>query len=142
MPCVDAGGYNGLGARIGKFEMNYTGSMGPSGPAARNWTYEVTGTARRCVTALSVQNLSTPQPTRRRLLLLVSNAYFPRDAKKLVNTDSCVLWKSAALQRATGRPYAMAVVVPEAGSAAATRGAVAGSVPASTEIQATSVPTC
>src|SRR5947199_154848 len=76
------------------------------------------------------------------VLLPLSRQYLPADAKRLVNIDSCAVWKSAALQHATGRAYARATVIPEAGTAAAAKEALARRVPAKAEIQATSTPTC
>jgi hypothetical protein len=81
--------------------------------------------------AFSVQDGAWPPLTARALLLLVSHPYLPRDAKQLVNVESCAVWKSAALQRATGRQYARATAV-----------AQAGSIPGRAEIEATSNPNC
>jgi hypothetical protein len=91
----------------------------------------VTAAAKGCVIAFAVQDSSTPPLTARDLLVLVSHPYLPGDAKQVVNTDRCAVWKSAALKRATGRAYAQATAIAQAGSVAG-RG----------QIEATADPTC
>jgi hypothetical protein len=129
--CVDAVGYGGLGARIGVFDPNNNGSTGPAGPTPGTAWYEVNATARGCVTAFSVQDGSSPPLTGRDLLVLVSHPYLPRDAIQVENTDTCAVWKSAALRRATGSAYATATAV-----------AQVGSTPGRAEIEATPNPRC
>jgi hypothetical protein len=91
----------------------------------------VTGTAKGCVTAFAVQDSATPPLTAGDLLVLVSHPYLPLDAQQVVNSDRCAIWKSAALRRATGRAYAQATAIAQAGS-------VAGRA----QIEATANPTC
>lgn len=129
--CVAASGYGGLGGRISAFDADNNNSAGPGQPSPGTAFYVVTGTARGCVTAFAVQDSSTPPLTARDLLVLVSHPYLPGDAKQVVNTDRCAVWKSAALKRATGRAYAQATAIAQAGS---TGGRA--------EIEATGNPTC
>jgi hypothetical protein len=65
------------------------------------------------------------------LLILVSHPYLPGDAKQVVDTHGCAVWKSTALKRATGRAYAQATAI-----------AQAGSIPGRAQIEATSNSTC
>jgi hypothetical protein len=115
-PCVDAAGYGGLGARVSDFDANNNDSTGAAGPSSGTAFYVVTATARGCVTAFAVQDSATPPLTPRDLLVLVSHPFLPGDAKRVVITDSCAVWKSRALTRATGRPYARATATVQAGS--------------------------
>ena len=118
--CVDGHGYGGLGARVSAFDANNNDSTGPAGPSPGTAFYVVTATARGCVTAFAVQDSATPPVAARELLGLVSRPFLPGDAKQVVNTESCAVWKSRALGRATGRAYARATAVAQAGSIAGT----------------------
>lgn len=129
--CVDAGGYGGLGARVNAFDANNNDATGPAGPSSGTAFYVLTATAGGCVTAFAVQDSTTPPLTTRGLLALVSHPFLPGDARQVVNTDSCAVWKSRALTRATGRAYARATAI-----------AQAGSTPGTAEIAATSNSTC
>jgi hypothetical protein len=129
--CVGAPGYGGLGARLNAFDPNNNNSTGPAGPSPGAAFYTLTATAKGCVTGFAVQDATTPPLTARDLLILVSHPYLPADAKQIVNTDSCGVWRSGALKRAIGRAYARATAVAQAGSTAGTG-----------EIAATSSPTC
>jgi hypothetical protein len=129
--CVAAPGYGGLGGRLNTFDANNSNSVGQAGPSPGNAFYMVTGAARGCVTAFAVQDSTSPPLTARDLLVLVSRPYLPDDAKQVVSTDSCAVWKSASLKRATGRAYAQATAIAQAGSTAGRA-----------EIEATSSPSC
>ena len=129
--CDSAPGYGGLGARLSAFDANNDNSTRPAEPSPGAAFYVVTATARGCVSAFAVQDSATPPLTARDLLILVSHPYLPGDAKEVVNTDGCAAWKSAALKRATGRAYAQATAI-----------AQAGSIPGRAQIEATSNSTC
>lgn len=129
--CVGAPGYGGLGARLSAFDPNNNNSTGPAGPSPGAAFYTVTAIAGGCVTAFAVQDSTTPALTARDLLILVSHPYLPADAKPVANTRNCEVWKSSILRRATGRPYARATAI-----------AQAGSVPGTAQIEARSTPTC
>jgi len=118
--CVDAGGYGGLGARVSAFDANNNDSTGPAGPSPGTAYYVVTATARGCVTAFAVQDSATPPLAAHDLLALVSHPFLPVDAKHVVGTVGCAVWKSRALARATGRAYARATAIAQAGSAPGT----------------------
>ncbi len=61
---------------------------------------------------------TTPTQSSRDLLFLVQGIYLPTDAKQLVDQSTCAVWRSAALQKATGKPYTTGyVVVPPQGDA-------------------------
>jgi hypothetical protein len=129
--CVRAPGYGGLGARLSAFDPNNNNSTGPAGPSPGAAFYTLTATARGCVTGFAVQDGTTPPLTARDLLILVSHPYLPADAERVVTTDSCGVWRSSALKRATGRAYARATAI-----------AQAGSTPGTAEIAATSSSRC
>jgi hypothetical protein len=113
---VHADGYGGLGARASAFSANNNGSTRPSEPTPGTAWYAVTGTARGCVTEFAVQDGGSPPVSARYLLLLVSYPYLPRDARRVVNTETCAAWESAALGRATGKRYATATAIGQVGS--------------------------
>lgn len=83
------------------------------------------------MTAYSVRDSATPPLTSRDLLVLVSQGYLPKDAARVVNTDSCAVWQSDALLRAVGARYAKATAV-----------AQDWTVPGSAQIEATASSTC
>jgi hypothetical protein len=129
--CIAAPGYGGLGGRLNAFDANNNNSAGPGQPTSGTAFYVVTAIARGCVTAFAVQDSSTPPLTAHNLLLLVGHPYLPGDARQLVDTNRCAVWKSAALKRATGRAYARATAIGQAGSTMGTG-----------RIEATAKPTC
>jgi hypothetical protein len=129
--CIEAGGYGGLGARVTAFDPNNDDSTGPAAPSPGTAFYVVTAIARGCVTAFAVQDGTTPPLTARGLLTLVSRPLLPADAKQIVSADSCAVRKSRALLRATGREYARATAI-----------AQAGSIPGTAKIAATSSSAC
>jgi hypothetical protein len=129
--CVDSAGYGGLGGRVSAFDANNNNSLGPAEPTPGAAFYVVTAAARGCVTAFTVQDSTSPPLTTRELLILVSHPYLPGDAKPVVNTHRCAVWKSIALSRATGRAYAQATAI-----------AQAGSTPGRAQIETTSNSTC
>lgn len=114
--CVETGGYGGLGARVSSFDANNNDSTGPGQPSPGSAFYVVTAIGRGCVTAFAVQDSTSPPATARELLVLVSHPFLPRDAKQVVTTDGCAVWESRALARATGRAYARATAIAQAGS--------------------------
>lgn len=130
-PCVAVAGYGGLGARASSFDANNNNTTGPAEPTPGPAWYVVTSIAKGCVTAFSLQDERSPPLTAQDLLSLVSHPYLPRDATRIVNGDSCAVWKSVELQRATGKTYATA-----------TAAAQLGSDPGRAEIQATSTRDC
>jgi hypothetical protein len=129
--CIAAAGYGGLGGRLNAFDANNNNSAGPGQPSSGTAFYVVTAIARGCVTAFAVQDSSNPPLTAHDLLVLVGHPYLPGDAEQLVGTDRCAVWKSAALKRATGRAYARATAIGQAGSTMGTG-----------RIEATANPTC
>jgi len=129
--CISTNGYGGLGASENAFDANNDNSTGPAEPTPGGAWYEVTGTEGGCTAAFSVQDSATPPLGAREMLVLVSRAYLPSDAKQVVSTNSCAVWKSVALGRALGVPYARAVAI----------GQVAG-FPGAAQMQATSQSTC
>jgi hypothetical protein len=114
--CVHADGYGGLGAPASAFSANNNGSTHPSEPTPGTAWYAVTSTSRGCVTAFVLQDGGSPPVSARYLLLLVSYPYLPRDARRVVNRDTCAVWESAALRRATGKAYATASAFAQVGS--------------------------
>ncbi len=129
--CVDAAGYGGLGGRASAFDADNNNSTGPAEPTPGPAWYVVTATARGCITAFSLQDEGSPPLTARDLLFLVSHPYLPPDARRIVSADTCAVWKSGSLRRATGRAYAMATAVGQRRSS-----------PGRAEIGVTSLPDC
>jgi hypothetical protein len=129
--CVDTPGYGGLGARVSAFDANNNDSTGAGEPSSGTAFYVVTATARGCTMGFAVQDGTTPPLTTRDLLVLVSNPFLPGDAKQVVNTGTCAIWKSRALMRATGRAYARATATSQAGD-----------IPGTAKIAATSSSAC
>lgn len=129
--CVHTAGYGGLGGRASAFSANNNGSTGASEPTPGTAWYVVRGTMRGCVTAFSLQDTGSPPLSARYLLLLVSFPYLPRDARRVVNIATCAVWKSAALEHATGRAYATATATGQVGS-----------LPGTAQIQTTVKPEC
>jgi hypothetical protein len=129
--CDRAPGYGGLGGRVRDFDANNNNSTGEAGPSPGTAFYTVTATARGCVTAFAVQESASPPLSARDLLFLVSHPYLPVDARQLVSTRRCAVWRSAALRRATGRAYARA-----------TAAAQATGIPGRAQIEATTNPAC
>jgi hypothetical protein len=119
------------------------GSQTPSGLAQPGpCIYQVAGTARGCAAVLAIKHVRPGAPAAHRLLLRISHPYLPLDARKLVSTDSCIAWESATLERATGRAYVTATVIPEPGSSAAVRQALSRRQRARAEIEVTPRPAC
>src|SRR5262249_1503173 len=58
---------------------------------------------------------TTPTQSARNLFALVGGIGLPDDAKQLVNQDTCAVWSSDSLKKATGHQYAVGFVevVPE-----------------------------
>jgi len=131
MSCITTNGYGGLGGSEDAFDANNDNSTGAAGPTPGAAWYQVVGTAGGCVTAYSVQDSATPPLAARDMLVLVSRGYLPGDAEPVVNTGSCEVWKSTALQHAVGVLFAKATAV-----------AQAGSVPGTARIESTSSSTC
>jgi hypothetical protein len=125
--CVDAGGYGGLGARVSAFDANNNDSTGPAGPSPGTAFYVLTAAAGGCVTGFAIEDSATP-PLKAPGLV---RPFLPVDAKQVLSTEGCAVWKSRALARATGRAYARASAIPGAGS-----------IPATAEIAATSNSAC
>jgi hypothetical protein len=116
---------------VNDFDANNDNSTGPAGPSPGPAFYVVTRSVRGCVTAFAVQDFTGPPVTTSDLLFLVSHPYLPRDAKQLIRLPSCAIWKSVALERATGQAYAEA-----------TASAQVGQIPGRAQLQATSNPGC
>lgn len=129
--CIAGNGYGGLGGRADAFDANNNDSPGPSGPTPGTAWYEVTHTEQSCVTAFMVRDTERPELGTRQLLFMVSHPYLPKDAKQVAKSASCMVWKSLALQHATGLLYAKATAV-----------AQAGIVPGSAQLVATSDASC
>jgi len=129
--CITTNGYGGLGGNEAAFDADNNNSTGPAEPTPGAAWYQLVGTEEGCVTAYSVRDSATPPLAARDMLVLVSHGYLPGDAEPVVNTGSCAVWRSAALQRAVGVLFAKATAV-----------AQSGSVPGTARIEATSSSTC
>jgi hypothetical protein len=105
--CITANGYGGLGGRVNAFDANNNHTSGPAEPTPGAAWYEVTRIDAGCVTAFSVRDSANP-PLGTRDMLVRIHPYLPTDAQQIVSRFSCAVWKSAALQHATGLAFAKA----------------------------------
>ncbi len=115
--CITSPGFGGLGGRADRFDANNNNTTDAAGPTPGAAFYQVDGTIGGCVAAFSVQDSAGPPLRAGEMLDLVSRGHLPGDAKPLVSTDSCAVWKSVQLQRAVGLPYARATAIGEVGGA-------------------------
>ncbi len=115
--CITRQGFGGLGGRADRFDANNDDTTAPAGPTPGAAFYEVEGTIRGCVTAFSVQDSAGPPLRAADMLDLVSQDHLPKDARPVVSTDSCAVWRSVALDRAVGLPYARATAIGQIGGA-------------------------
>jgi hypothetical protein len=129
--CITKQGFGGLGGRADRFDANNDNTTDAAGPTPGAAFYQVEGTIRGCVTEFSVQDSAGPPLRPADMLDLVSRGHLPRDARPVVSTESCAVWKSVALDRAVGLPYARATAIGQLGGA-----------PGSALIQATSHSGC
>lgn len=129
--CIAKRGYGGLGASKDLFDANNNNSTGPAVPTPGAAWYQVIGIAGGCVTAYEVQDSTTPSLKAHAMLDMVSS-YLPGDARQLVNTGSCAVWKSGSLLRAIGLRYARATAISQLGSLRS----------GSAQMKATSASTC
>jgi hypothetical protein len=113
--CIARHGYGGLGASARLFDANNNDSTGPAEPTPGAAWYLVNEITRGCVAAYSVQDSASP-PLRSRDMLDLVSAYLPDDAKPVVSTHNCVIYRSAELERAIGLPYAKATALAQIGS--------------------------
>jgi hypothetical protein len=114
-PCIKRSGYGGLGASVRRFDANNNNSTGPAEPTPGAAWYLVNAIARGCVAAYSVQDSASP-PLRTRDMLDLVSPYLPDDAKPVITTPDCVVYRSAELGRALGLRYAKATALAQIGS--------------------------
>lgn len=104
--------YGGIGASVSAFKAsNPTAANGP--PASYQdgiAFFEIKGNAHGCVSEYTITESTTPTQSARDLLSLVGGIGLPDDAHQLVNQDTCAVWSSASLKRATGHPFAVGFV--------------------------------
>jgi hypothetical protein len=67
-------------------------------------------TKHGCVSEYTITESTTPPQSSRDLLSLEAGISLPNDAQALVNQNSCEVWSSASLKKATGEPYAVGYV--------------------------------
>ena len=115
--CVTEQGFGGLGGRTDHFDANNNNTTDAAGPTPGAAFYQVDGTIGGCVAAFSVQDSAGPPLRPGDMLDLVSRGHLPKDAKPVVSTPSCAVWKSLELERAVGLPYARATAIGQVGGA-------------------------
>jgi hypothetical protein len=115
VPCITRTGYGGLGASVRLFDANNNNSTGPAEPTPGAAWYLVNAIARGCVAGYSVQDSASP-PLRTRDMLDLVSPYLPDDAKAVITTPDCVVYRSAELGRALGLLYAKATALAQIGS--------------------------
>jgi hypothetical protein len=115
--CITRQGFGGLGGRADRFDANNNNTTDAAGPTPGAAFYQVDGTIGGCVASFSVQDSAGPPLRAGEMLDLVSRGHLPRDAKPVVATESCAVWKSLELRRAVGVPYARATAIGEVGGA-------------------------
>jgi len=109
--------YGGIGASVNAFKnSNPTAASGP--PASYQdgiAFYEIKDTVHGCVSEYTITESTTPTQSARDLLFLVSGIGLPDDAHQLVDQNTCAVWSSGSLKKATGHLYAVGFVevVPE-----------------------------
>lgn len=109
--------YGGIGASDSAFRTsNPTAANGP--PASYQVGiafYEIKDHVRGCVSEYTITESTTPTQSARDLLSLVGGIGLPNDARQLVDQDTCAVWSSDRLKKATGHQYAVGFVevVPE-----------------------------
>jgi len=105
--------YGGIGASVSAFKnSNPTAASEP--PASYQdgiAFYEIKGSIHGCVSEYTITESTTPTQSARDLLALVGGIGLPNDAQQLVNQDTCAVWSSGSLKRATGHQYAVGSVV-------------------------------
>jgi hypothetical protein len=112
--------YGGIGASASAFKnSNPTAANGP--PASYQdgiAFYEIKGSVHGCVTEYTITESTTPTQSARDLLSLVGGIGLPDDAHQLVDQNTCAVWSSGSLKKATGHRYAVGFVevVPEGGA--------------------------
>lgn len=115
--CITEQGFGGLGGRTDHFDANNNNTTDAAGPTPGAAFYQVDGTIGGCVAAFSVQDSAGPPLRPGDMLDLVSRGHLPNDAKPVVSTRSCAVWKSLELKRAVGLPYARATAIGQVGGA-------------------------
>jgi hypothetical protein len=109
--------YGGIGASVNAFKnSNPTAANGP--PASYQdgiAFYEIKDSVHGCVSEYTITESTTPTQSARDLLFLVSGIGLPDDAHQLVDQNTCAVWSSGSLKKATGHLYAVGFVevVPE-----------------------------
>lgn len=111
--CVGGGQYGGIGASVAGFKNQNPSSANPPPSQYQPGIafYEIKGTAQGCVTDYTITEATTPTQSSRELLSLVAGISLPNDAQQLIKQNTCEVWKSAGLQKATGKAYAVGFVV-------------------------------
>lgn len=114
-PCITQRGFGGLGASVKLFDANNNDTTGEAGPTPGAAFYQVIGVLGGCVTAYAVWDQAGP-PLKASDLINLLSPYLPRDARELVETGGCAVWRSRSLLRATGLLYAKAIAIPQIGT--------------------------
>jgi hypothetical protein len=128
--CITKGGYAGLYATVAAFNADHNTTK-PSEPTPGVPWYHILLTARGCVTAYSVDELTSPPQSASDIVFLTDGISLPDDHTQAVDKGNCVVFSSATLRRASGSKFAKAIGT-----------AQSGQVPAHAEIHVTNDGTC
>jgi hypothetical protein len=129
-PCITKAGYAGLYGTVSAFESDHN-SVRPAQPTPGIAWYHVLSTTHGCVSAYSVDELSSPPQGARDIVFLTDGIYLPDDHTQPVEKGGCTVFASPTLRRATGLKFAKAVGT-----------AQSGATPAHAEIHLTNNGTC
>jgi len=104
--------YGGIGASVSAFKnSNPTAANGP--PASYQdgiAFYEIKDSVHGCVSEYTITESTTPMQSARDLLFLVGGIGLPDDAHQLLDQNTCAVWSSGSLKKATGHLYAVGFV--------------------------------
>ena len=107
----------GIGASVSAFKnSNPTAANGPPATYQDGIAfYEIKNSVHGCVSEYTITESTTPTQSARDLLFLVGGIGLPDDANQLVDQNTCAVWSSRTLKKATGHLYAVGFVevVPE-----------------------------
>ena len=129
-PCIVKAGYAGLYATVSAFEFDHN-TAPPSQPTPGVPWYHVLSTTHGCVSAYSVDELTSPPQGARDIMFLTDGIDLPDDHTQPVEKSDCIVFSSPILRRATGFKFAEAVGT-----------AQSGATPAHAEISLTNNRTC
>jgi hypothetical protein len=129
-PCITKRGYAGLYATVSAFNSDHNTTQ-PSQPTDGIAWFHVLSTTHGCVSAYSVDELSSPPQGASDIVFLTDGIYLPDDPQEVVEKGGCIVFSGPRLTRASGFKFAKAVGT-----------AQSSDIPAHAEIHLTNDGTC